>query len=201
MDKSHLPGTAFRGRQPFLRPWALWGREWQRKGGFLFHYLIQWIGLLSLCDLKHGPQTRADASLVLLRNTETTSPRNQWTRICRPRQFTCTLKCERHCLLSQWGKLGVTEVSGVCSQQHLVQMMELSDGKDRRFRGVCGEVAWTEDGSMDSGASIQKRLPPIAPLGVGLSLHFWLVYFEALTFWSSPIYPFFFYCLCFWCHI
>ena len=35
---------------------------------------------------------------------------------------------------------------------------------------------------MASGASIQKRLPPIAPLGVGLSLHFWLVYFEALTF-------------------
>lgn len=123
------------------------------KGGFLSHYLIQWVGLLSLCDLKRGPWTRAEASLVLLSNTETTSPRTQWTRICSltdPGNSAMHIKVWRHCLLSQWGKVGVAEVSGVCSQQHLVQTMELADGR-ASFRGLCGEVAWTENGSMTMG--------------------------------------------------
>ena len=203
MDKSHLPGTAFRGRQPFLRPWALWGREWHRKGGFLSHYLIQWVGLLSLCDLKRGPWTRAEASLVLLSNTETTSPRTQWTRICSltdpgnsyaHQSVRGTVSSVGEEKLG-WQKCQVCAVSSIWCRRWSWQMARTS------FRGLCGEVAWTEDGSMTNGASIQKRPPPIAPVGVGLSLHFWLVYFEALKFWSSPIYPFFFYCLCFWCHI
>ena len=105
----------------------------------------------------HGPEQWHLWCFLETQKQPHPDPWNQNLQLNRPRWFTCTLTFERHCLHDQWGKVGAAEASGVCSKQHLVQTMGLSDGKGGRFMGACGEAAWAGDASIPSRASVQKR--------------------------------------------